>query len=81
MNVSIPRRDDAVLFGLPAPSCSAGTSATAAMTCSRWPSRLDGLVTITHSNGKGLVEASALGVTKATVVAELAAGAGIGRNR
>ncbi len=39
---------------------------------------LDGLVTVTHSSAKGLVEASALGVSKATVVAELAAGYGIG---
>jgi HAD superfamily hydrolase (TIGR01484 family) len=40
---------------------------------------LDGLVSVTHSNSKGLVEASALGVSKATVVAELAAAHGIGR--
>jgi hypothetical protein len=39
---------------------------------------LDGLVSVTHSNSKGLVEASALGVSKASVVAELAAAAGIG---
>jgi Cof subfamily protein (haloacid dehalogenase superfamily) len=36
------------------------------------------LVSVTHSNGKGLVEAAALGVSKASVVAELAAGLGIG---
>jgi Cof subfamily protein (haloacid dehalogenase superfamily) len=36
------------------------------------------LVSVTHSNGKGLVEAAALGVTKASVVAELAAELGIG---
>jgi hypothetical protein len=36
------------------------------------------LVSVTHSNGKGLVEASALGVSKASVVAELAADLGIG---
>jgi hypothetical protein len=39
---------------------------------------LGGLVTATHSSAKGLVEVSALGVSKATVVAELAAGYGIG---
>ncbi len=39
---------------------------------------LDGLVSVTHSNSKGLVEAAALGVSKATVVAELAAAHGIG---
>jgi HAD superfamily hydrolase (TIGR01484 family) len=40
---------------------------------------LDGLVSVTHSNSKGLVEAAALGVSKATVVAEVAAAHGIGR--
>jgi hydroxymethylpyrimidine pyrophosphatase-like HAD family hydrolase len=40
---------------------------------------LDGLVSVTHSNSKGLVEASAQGASKATVVAELAAAYGIGR--
>ena len=40
---------------------------------------LDGLVSVTHSNSKGLVEAGALGVSKATVVAEVAAAQGIGR--
>jgi hydroxymethylpyrimidine pyrophosphatase-like HAD family hydrolase len=39
---------------------------------------VEGLVTVTHSNARGLVEAAALGVSKATVVAELAAGYGIG---
>ena len=36
------------------------------------------LVSVSHSNSRGLVEAAALGVTKATVVAELAASHGIG---
>jgi len=40
---------------------------------------LDGLVSVTHSNSKGLVEASALGASKATVVAEIAAAGRIGR--
>jgi len=39
---------------------------------------IGGLVSVTHSNGKGLIEASALGVSKASVVAELAADLGIG---
>jgi len=39
---------------------------------------LDGLVSVTHSNARGLVEAGALGVSKATVVAEIAAEHGIG---
>ena len=33
---------------------------------------LDGLVSVSHSNAKGLIEASAVGVSKATAVAELA---------
>jgi hypothetical protein len=39
---------------------------------------LDGLVTVSHSNGVGLIEASAFGVSKASAVAELAARYGIG---
>ena len=38
---------------------------------------LDGLVSVTHSNGKGLIEAAATGVSKASAVAELAAARGI----
>jgi HAD superfamily hydrolase (TIGR01484 family) len=34
---------------------------------------LTGLVSVSHSNGKGLIEAAAVGVSKATAVAELAA--------
>jgi hydroxymethylpyrimidine pyrophosphatase-like HAD family hydrolase len=40
---------------------------------------LDGLVSVTHSNSKGLIEAGARGVSKASAVAELAAAHGIGR--
>ena len=40
---------------------------------------LAGLVSVSHSNGKGLIEAAAIGVSKATAVAELAADHGIGR--
>ena len=40
---------------------------------------LDGLVSVTHSNSRGLVEASAIGASKATVVAEIAAAHGISR--
>jgi HAD superfamily hydrolase (TIGR01484 family) len=39
---------------------------------------LDGLVSVSHSNGKGLIEAAAAGVSKATAVAALAARHGIG---
>ena len=40
---------------------------------------LTGLVSVWHYNGKGLIEAAAIGVSKATAVAELAADHGIGR--
>jgi HAD superfamily hydrolase (TIGR01484 family) len=40
---------------------------------------LVGLVSVSHSNGKGLIEAAAIGVSKATAVAELAADHSIGR--
>jgi hydroxymethylpyrimidine pyrophosphatase-like HAD family hydrolase len=39
---------------------------------------LDGIVFASHSNGKSLIEASAVGVSKASAVAELAARHGIG---
>lgn len=39
---------------------------------------LDGLVNVSHSNGKSLIEASAIGVSKATAVAGLAERMGIG---
>jgi hydroxymethylpyrimidine pyrophosphatase-like HAD family hydrolase len=38
---------------------------------------VDGLVSVTHSNGKGLIEASAPGVSKASTVEELAARQGL----
>jgi len=38
---------------------------------------LTGLVSVSHSNGKGLIEAAAIGVSKATAVAELAGRHGI----
>lgn len=80
VNSSIPRVDDAALFGRPASkllgrhfgyTCD-GLLALAVVA-------LDGLVTVTHSNAKGLVEAAALGVSKASVVAEIAARHEIGR--
>jgi HAD superfamily hydrolase (TIGR01484 family) len=79
VNSSIPRLDDDALFARPASkllgrhygyNCDDLLALTLPV--------LDGLVTVTHSSAKGLVEVSALGVSKATVVAELAAGYGIG---
>jgi HAD superfamily hydrolase (TIGR01484 family) len=76
---SIPRLDDDALFARPASKLLGRHFGYACddLLAVALPV-LDGLVTVTHSSAKGLVEASALGVSKATVVAELAAGYGIG---
>jgi HAD superfamily hydrolase (TIGR01484 family) len=79
INQTMPRPGDAVLFSRPASkllgrhmgyNCDDLLGLTL-------PAVGD-LVSVTHSNGKGLIEASALGVSKASVVAELAAELGIG---
>jgi hypothetical protein len=79
VNSSIPRLDDDALFARPA---SKLLGRHFGYTCDDLLALalpvLDGLVSVTHSSAKGLVEASALGVSKATVVAELADGYGIG---
>jgi HAD superfamily hydrolase (TIGR01484 family) len=79
VNSSIPRLQDAELFARPASKLLGrhfGYSCDDLLALAR--PALDGLVTVTHSNAKGLVEVSALGVSKASVVAELAAAQGIG---
>jgi hydroxymethylpyrimidine pyrophosphatase-like HAD family hydrolase len=80
VNASIPRVPDALLFGRPA---SKLLGRHFGYTCDDLLAialpALDGLVSVTHSNAKGLVEAAALGVSKATVVEEIAAGLGSGR--
>lgn len=79
MNQSLNRVDDAALFRQPASKllgrhfgyrCDDLLALAAPV--------IGGLVSVTHSNSRGLIEASALGVSKATVVAELAARYGIG---
>jgi hydroxymethylpyrimidine pyrophosphatase-like HAD family hydrolase len=79
VNSSIPRLDDDALFGRPASKLLGRHFGYACddLLALALPG-LGGLVSVTHSNAKGLVEASALGVSKATVVAEVAAGYGIG---
>ena len=80
VNTTIPRVADDVLFATPA-------SKLLGRHMGRTPDELlavaapmlDGLVNVSHSNGKGLIEASAIGVSKASAVAELAASLGIGR--
>jgi HAD superfamily hydrolase (TIGR01484 family) len=79
LNLSLPRLDDAELFGRPA---SKLLGRHFGYTCDDLLAlvlpALDGLVSVTHSNSSGLIEASALGVSKASVVAEIAELHGIG---
>jgi hydroxymethylpyrimidine pyrophosphatase-like HAD family hydrolase len=79
VNSLIPRVDDATLFARPGSKLLGrhfGYSCDDLLALAL-PALAD-LVSVTHSNSKGLVEAAALGVSKATVVEELAASYGIG---
>jgi HAD superfamily hydrolase (TIGR01484 family) len=79
VNASLPRLDDAALFARPASKLLGrhfGYSCDDLLTLVL--PALDGLISVTHSNSKGLIEASALGVSKASVVAEIAELHGIG---
>jgi hydroxymethylpyrimidine pyrophosphatase-like HAD family hydrolase len=79
LNASIPRPGDAALFGRPASKLLGrhlGYSCDDLL--ARAEPAIGGLVSVSHSNGKALVEAAPLGISKATAVAELAARAGIG---
>jgi HAD superfamily hydrolase (TIGR01484 family) len=79
LNNSIRRLPDAELFGRPASKLLArhfGYSCDDLLALAG--PALDGLVNVTHSNAKGLVEAGAFGLSKASVVAEIAAEHGIG---
>ena len=76
VNTSIP---DPVLFGRPGSKLLGrhlGYSCDELL--ARAEPAIGGLVSVSHSNGKGLIEAAALGVSKATAVEELADRAGIG---
>ena len=79
VNETMPRPGDAALFSRPA---SKLLGRHLGYTCDDLLTQvlpaIGGLVSVTHSNGKGLIEAAALGVSKASVVAELAADLGIG---
>jgi HAD superfamily hydrolase (TIGR01484 family) len=80
VNQTMPRVADDVLFARPASKLLGrhfGYSCDDLLALAL--PALDGLVSVTHSNSRGLVEAAALGVSKATVVAEIAAAHGIGR--
>jgi hypothetical protein len=77
--VSISRLGDEALFDRPAAKLLGrhlGYSPDELLTLAA--PVLDGLVSVSHSNGKGLIEATAVGVSKATAVAELAARYGAG---
>ena len=79
-DVSIPRPGDDALLGRPAAKLLARhLGYTADELLAVTAPVLDGLVSVSHSNGKGLIEASAVGVSKATAVAELAARYGAGQ--
>jgi hypothetical protein len=79
LNQSLNRVDDATLFSRPASKLLARHFGYRCDDLLALAAPVVGeLVSVTHSNSKGLVEASALGVSKATVVAELAARYGIG---
>jgi HAD superfamily hydrolase (TIGR01484 family) len=79
VNSSIPRPGDPALFERPAVKLLGrhlgyGCDDLLALAAPA----IEDLVSVSHSNGKGLVEAAARGVSKATAVAELATRHGIG---
>jgi HAD superfamily hydrolase (TIGR01484 family) len=73
-----PRFDDTALTSLPAAKLLGrhlGYSCDDLLAIAR--PALDGLVAVTHSSARGLIEAAAIGVSKATTLAMLAAADGI----
>jgi len=80
VNRTMSRPDDAALFSRPASKLLGRHTGYACddLLALALPA-IGGLVSVTHSNSKGLIEASALGVSKASVVAEIAADFGIAR--
>jgi len=77
-NESIPRPGERALFGEPAAKLLGrhlGYSPDELLALAA--PALTGLVSVSHSNGKGLIEAAAIGVSKATAVTELATSHGI----
>jgi hydroxymethylpyrimidine pyrophosphatase-like HAD family hydrolase len=80
VNRDMQRPDDAVLFSRPASKLLGrhmGYDCDDLLALAQ--PAIGDLVSVTHSNGKGLVEAAALGVSKASVVADIAADLGVGR--
>ncbi|MGD0556056.1 MAG: HAD-IIB family hydrolase [Streptosporangiaceae bacterium] len=79
VNTAIPRLTDDLLFARPAAKLlGRHMSHTPDELLAAAAPALDGLVNVSHSNGKSLIEVSAANVSKASAVAELAASLGIG---
>ncbi|HWG02498.1 MAG TPA: HAD family hydrolase [Trebonia sp.] len=79
VNAVIPRPGDKVMFGQPAAKLlGRHMEYTPDELLAKAAPVLDGLVNVSHSNGKSLIEAVADGVSKATAVEELAGSHGIG---
>jgi hypothetical protein len=79
VNVSIPRVPDEELFARPgAKLLGRHMKYTPDELLALTAPALEGLVNVSHSNGKSLIEASAAGVSKASTLAEFAASHGIG---
>jgi hypothetical protein len=80
VNRTMARPGDAALFSRPASKLlGRHTGYSCDDLLARVLPAAGGLVSVTHSNSRGLIEASALGVSKASVVAELAADFGVER--
>jgi HAD superfamily hydrolase (TIGR01484 family) len=78
-NAAIPRPGEEALFARPAAKLlGRHLGYTPDELLAMAAPALDGLVSVTHSSAKGLIEAAAAGVSKATAVAALAARMGIG---
>jgi HAD superfamily hydrolase (TIGR01484 family) len=78
VNASIPRPGDTGLFARPAAKLlGRHMDYTPDELLALAAPVLDGIVFVSHSNGKSLIEASAAGVSKASAIAELAAAHGI----
>lgn len=74
VNTSIPRPGDSALFARPAAKLlGRHMDYTPDELLSAAAPVLEGLATVSHSNGRSLIEASAVGVSKASAVADLAA--------
>jgi hydroxymethylpyrimidine pyrophosphatase-like HAD family hydrolase len=80
LSMSIPRLTDEELFSKPgAKLLGRHMGYTPDELLLRAAPACQGIVTVSHSNGTSLIEANAIGVSKASAIAEFAASLGIGR--